>query len=127
MEDLSLQEDKIEEPPVSEDINLEEEDLGVSEVNLDDDDDDDIFKSTIKELEPKPVEEPRMTNGHKTTEEPVVTDIPLEDDDEAPFENAHLKPGLQLQSEPAMIPQQTLTSFREEELNRDLESSDEFI
>lgn len=72
-----------------------------------------------------------MTNGHNmrdSSEEPAVTDIPLEDDDEAPFENAHLKPGLQLQSEPAMIPQQTLTSFREEEeLNRDLEASDEFI
>merc|ERR1719445_1197900 len=70
------------------------------------------------------------SNGQSTREasmEPAVTDIPLEDDDEVPFENAHLKPGLQLQSEPAMIPQQTLTSFREEELNRDLESSDEFI
>merc|ERR1719228_1850386 len=92
MEDLSLQEDKMEEPPANEDINLEEDDLGVSEVNLDDDDDEDIFKSTIKEMEPsKPVEEPKMTNGHKardTSEEPAVTDIPLEDDDEAPFENA---------------------------------------
>merc|ERR1719266_3196274 len=37
-------------------------------------------------------------------------------------------PGLQLQSEPAQIPQQTLTSFREEEeINRDTEASDEFI
>merc|ERR1719266_979968 len=37
-------------------------------------------------------------------------------------------PGLQLQSEPALIPQQTLTSFREEEeINRDLEASDEYI
>jgi len=132
MEDLSLQDDKLEEPPANAEINLEDEDLGVSEVNLDDDDDEDIFKSTIKEQEPaKTVEEPKMTNGHNmrdSSEEPAVTDIPLEDDDEAPFENAHLKPGLQLQSEPAMIPQQTLTSFREEEeLNRDLEASDEFI
>ena len=121
----------MEEPPANVDINLEDEDLGVSEVNLDDDDED-IFKSTIKEQEPpKAAEEPKMTNGHNTresSEDPVVTDIPLEDEDEAPFENAHLKPGLQLQSEPALIPQQTLTSFREEEeLNRDLEASDEFI
>jgi len=132
MEDLSLQDDKLEEPPANAEVNLEDEDLGVSEVNLEDDDDEDIFKSTIKEQEPtKAAEEPKMTNGHNTrdsSEEPAVTDIPLEDDDEAPFENAHLKPGLQLQSEPAMIPQQTLTSFREEEeLNRDLEASDEFI
>jgi len=131
MEDLSLQDDKIEEPPASQDINLDDEDLGVSEVNLDDDDDDeDIFKSTLKVQE-----EPKITNGQSNGEstreasvEPAVTDIPLEDDDEAPFENAHLKPGLQLQSEPALIPQQTLTSFREEEeINRDLEASDEFI
>ena len=126
-----LQDDKIEEPPASQDINLDDEDLGVSEVNLDDDDDDeDIFKSTLKVQE-----EPKITNGQSNGQstrevsvEPAVTDIPLEDDDEAPFENAHLKPGLQLQSEPAQIPQQTLTSFREEEeINRDLESSDEFI
>jgi len=130
MEDLSLQDDKIEEPPASQDINLEDEDLGVSEVNLDDDDDEDIFKSTLKVQE-----EPRVTNGQtngasprEASVEPAVTDIPLEDDDEAPFANAHLKPGLQLQSEPALIPQQTLTSFREEEENnRDLEASDEFI
>ena len=125
-----LQDDKIEEPPATQDINLEDEDLGVSEVNLDDDDDEDIFKSTLKVQE-----EPRVTNGQtngasprEASVEPAVTDIPLEDDDEAPFANAHLKPGLQLQSEPALIPQQTLTSFREEEeINRDLEASDEFI
>ena len=140
-----LQDDKIQEPPATQDINLEEEDLGVSEVNLDDDDDDDedIFKSTLKEQEDgdifkstlKEQEEPMVTNGQsnggstrEASMEPAVTDIPLEDDDEVPFENAHLKPGLQLQSEPALIPQQTLTSFREEEeTNRDLEASDEFI
>ena len=80
-------------------------------------------------------EEPKMSNGQSNGQstreasiEPAVTDIPLEDEDEAPFENVHLKPGLQLQSEPALIPQQTLTSFREEEeINRDTEASDEFI
>ena len=78
-----------------------------------------------------------LTNGHHSgqgaraeSEEPVETDIPLEviivaadaehnifiqDDDDRPFDNAHLKPGLQLQSEPATIsvPHQTLTSFYE--------------
>ena len=78
-----------------------------------------------------------LTNGHHKeqaaraeSEEPVETDIPLEviivaadaehnifiqDDDDRPFDNAHLKPGLQLQSEPATIsvPHQTLTSFNE--------------
>jgi len=133
MEDLSLQDDKIDEPPVV-DVNLDD-DLGVSEVNLDDDDD--IFKSARLEPEPAKIEE-ALTNGHARnghmtraeSEEPQETDIPLEDDDERPFDNAHLKPGLQLQSEPATInipQQQTLTSFQEEEAKRELESGDEFI
>ena len=101
-------------------MNLDD-DLGVSEVNLDDDDD--IFKSARLEPEPAKIEE-ALTNGHARnghmtraeSEEPQETDIPLEDDDERPFDNAHLKPGLQLQSEPATInipQQQTLTSFQE--------------
>ena len=69
-----------------------------------------------------------LTNGHHKeqgvraeSEEPVETDIPLEviiisrsnhlmtsdihdqDDDDRPFDNSYLKPGLQLQSEPATI------------------------
>jgi len=152
MEDLSLQDDKndVDEdiPPVNNEVNLEDDDLGVSEINLDDDDD--IFKSARLEPEPaKMMSEPVMnsistgttepvllTNGHHKeqvaraeSEEPVETDIPLEDDDDRPFDNAHLKPGLQLQSEPATIsvPHQKLTSFNEEEAKRELESGDEFI
>merc|ERR1712110_199962 len=158
MEDLSLQDDKNdvdEVPPVNNEVNLDDDDLGVSEINLDDDDD--IFKSARLEPEPaKMMQEPEvvksnaggaaiqepvvssgaaLTNGHHKdqvraeSEEPVETDIPLEDDDDRPFDNAHLKPGLQLQSEPATIsvPHQTLTSFNEEEAKRELESGDEFI
>jgi len=153
MEDLSLQDDKndVEEdiPPVNNEVNLDDDDLGVSEINLDDDDD--IFKSARLEPEPAKMQmsEPEpvlrstgntepvlLTNGHHKeqvaraeSEEPVETDIPLEDDDDRPFDNAHLKPGLQLQSEPATIsvPHQTLTSFNEEEAKRELESGDEFI
>jgi len=150
MEDLSLQDDgdiSIEtnenaaavEPPPQEDIkepvaappevdvNLDD-DLGVSEVNLDDDDD--IFKSA--RLEPEPAKaSPNLTNGFSraTSEEPAETDIPLEDD-EHPFEDAHLKPGLQLSGPsptPATIQQQTLTSFHEEEVKREMEGGDEFI
>jgi len=150
MEDLSLQDDgdiSIEtnenaaavEPPPQEDIkepvaappevdvNLDD-DLGVSEVNLDDDDD--IFKSARLEPEPAKVS-PNLTNGFSraTSEEPAETDIPLEDD-EHPFEDAHLKPGLQLSGPsptPATIQQQTLTSFHEEEVKREMEGGDEFI
>jgi len=136
MEDLSLQDEKVDIPAM--DVNLDD-DLGVSEVNLDDDDD--IFKSARLEPEPAKVNDDindskPLTNGHsepsktrEVSEEPVETDIPLEDDDDRPFDNAHLKPGLQLQSEPATInvPHQTLTSFPEEEAKRELESGDEFI
>jgi len=136
MEDLSLQDEKVDIPAM--DVNLDD-DLGVSEVNLDDDDD--IFKSARLEPEPAKVnndmnDSKPLTNGHsepsktrEVSEEPVETDIPLEDDDDRPFDNAHLKPGLQLQSEPATInvPHQTLTSFPEEEAKRELESGDEFI
>lgn len=158
LEDLSLQDDKNDVddvPPVNNEVNLDDDDLGVSEINLDDDDD--IFKSARLEPEPaKMMQEPEvvrsngganginegvtssgggLTNGHHKdqgvraeSEEPVETDIPLEDDDDRPFDNAHLKPGLQLQSEPATISvPQTLTSFNEEEAKRELESGDEFI
>ena len=44
----------------------------------------------------------------------MPSDIHDQDDDDRPFDNAHLKPGLQLQSEPATISvPQTLTSFNE--------------
>merc|ERR1719500_610770 len=149
MEDLSLQDDvelpteedtnddmnpsppedrkELADVPPEVDVNLDD-DLGVSEVNLDDDDD--IFKSA--RLEPEPAKaSSTMTNGFSraTSEEPAETDIPLEDDDH-PFEDAHLKPGLQLSGPsptPATIPQQTLTSFREEEARREMEGGDEFI
>jgi len=59
---------------------------------------------------------------------PTQVDIPLEDDDERPFEDAHLKPQLQL-SGPSPTPAtlQTLTSFHEEETRKELEGGDEFI
>lgn len=141
MEDLSLQDDEENlpassdlrkeninnMPPAQVDINLDDDD-GVSEVNLDDDDD--IFKSA--RLEPEPAKA-GLTNGFNSSraasEEPIETDIPLEDD-EHPFEDAHLKPGLQLSGPsptPATIQQQTLTSFHEEEAKREMESGDEFI
>eukprot|EP00092_Neocalanus_flemingeri_P075424 GFUD01093436.1.p1 GENE.GFUD01093436.1~~GFUD01093436.1.p1 ORF type:complete len:596 (+),score=257.01 GFUD01093436.1:241-1788(+) len=134
MEDLFLEDDSNEtddtaEPPPStgvSEVNMDG-DFGVSEVNLDDDDD--IFKSA--RLEPKPSKaSSTLTNGvsRDTNEEPAETDIPLEDD-EHPFEDAHLKPGLQL-SGPSPTPatiQQTLTSFHEEEAKREMEGGDEFI
>jgi len=107
------------------DINLDD-DLGVSEVNLDDDDD--IFKSA--RLEPEPAKTSTdLSNGlgsRAVSEEPVETDIPLEDD-EHPFEDAHLKPGLQLSGPSPTIQPQTLTSFHEEEAKREMENGDEFI
>ena len=66
-------------PPAQVDINLDDDD-GVSEVNLDDDDD--IFKSA--RLEPEPAKT-GLTNGFNSSraasEEPIETDIPLEDDE----------------------------------------------
>merc|ERR1711892_339563 len=111
------------------DVNLDD-DHGVTDVNLDDDDDD-IFKSV--RIEPEPAKaSSTLTNGSSSravSEEPAVTDIPLEDDDH-PFEDAHLKPGLQLSGPsptPASMQQQTLTSFHEEEAKREMEGGDEFI
>merc|ERR1711892_497620 len=70
------------------DVNLDD-DLVVSDVNLDEDDD--IFKSV--RIEPEPAKaSSTLTNGSRAvSEEPAETDIPLEDDDH-PFEDAHLKP-----------------------------------
>merc|ERR1711892_1569283 len=110
------------------DVNLDD-DLGVSDVNLDEDDD--IFKSV--RIEPEQAKaSSTLTNGtgsRAVSEEPAETDIPLEDDDH-PFEDAHLKPGLQLSGPsptPATMQQQTLTSFHEEEAKREMEGGDEFI
>ena len=89
----------------------------VSEVNLnaeEEDDDDDIFKSVRLEPQPNKVAEESNGLSREVSLEPD-TDIPLEDD-EHPFENAHLKPGLQLSEpelEPATLQPQTLTSFHE--------------
>jgi len=117
LEDLSLQVDEKTED--KEKANSLEEEIDLN-------DDDDIFKSA--RLEPEPV---KMVNGHSgrgVSEEPVEVDIPLEDDDERPFEDAHLKPQLQLSGPsptPAIV--QTLTSFHEEEAKRELDGRDEFI
>lgn len=61
----------------------------------DDDDDDDIFKSARIEPEPAKVSFSLPMNGAgEKTEE--CQDIPLEDEDENPFQDVHLKPQLQL-------------------------------
>lgn len=144
LEDLSLQDDDVEVPArgvspvpdVMEEIAVKEEstqngDHAVSEVNLnaeEEDDDDDIFKSVRLEPQPNKVAEESNGLSREVSLEPD-TDIPLEDD-EHPFENAHLKPGLQLSEpelEPATLQPQTLTSFHEEEAKRELENGDEFI
>jgi len=94
-------------------------------VNLEDDDDDDIFKSARLEPEPAKMDPVRITNGGRGfSEEPPETDIPLEDDD-----NGFDAPELQL-SGPATLPaaaSTTLTSFRDEEIKREMEGGDEFI
>jgi len=59
----------------------------------DDDDDDDIFKSA--RIEPEPGKAREVERIAVIDEEPRE-DIPLEDEDENPFEDAHLKPQLQL-------------------------------
>ena len=84
------------------DINLDD-DLDVSEINLDDDDD--IFKSA--RIEPVPAS---LNSSRANSEEPEVTDIPLEDDEHS------FKPDLQVRgpsSTPATIKHQTLTSVHE--------------
>jgi len=73
-------------------------------VNVDlDDDDDDMFKSA-RGLEPEPMKRDVNLFGDDNSDtEPVALDnsspdkeIPLEDEDEKPFEDVHLKPQLQL-------------------------------
>jgi len=121
LEDISLQaEDR--------DVPIEEVDLNADEVV--DLNDDDIFKSARLEPTPQPS---NLLNGHLSgraaSQEPEEVDIPLEDDDERPFEDAHLKPQLQLSgpgsSTPATV--QTLTSFHDDDLRKELEGGDEFI
>merc|ERR1719180_471298 len=89
------------------------------EINLEDDDDDDIFKSARLEPEPAKVGGGPgvVTNGSTMQEEPAEMEIPLEEEEE----NKYSAPELQLTS-PA-----TLTSFRDEEVKREMEGGDEFI
>merc|ERR1719180_646158 len=89
------------------------------EIDLEDDDDDDIFKSARLEPEPAKVGGGLgvVTNGSTMQEEPAEMEIPLEEEEE----NKYSAPELQLTS-PA-----TLTSFRDEEVKREMEGGDEFI
>jgi len=82
------------------------------EIDLDDDDDDDIFKSARLEPEPAKVGGGPgvVTNGATMQEEPAEMEIPLEEE-----ENKYSAPELQL------------TSFRDEEVRREMEGGDEFI
>merc|ERR1719180_70553 len=88
------------------------------EIDLEDDDDDDIFKSARLEPEPAKVGGAPgvVTNGSTMQEEPAEMEIPLEEEEE----NKYSAPELQLTS-PA-----TLTSFRDEEVKREMEGGDEF-
>jgi len=115
-----------------EEISLQADDKEGKEIpeeDVDLNDDDDIFKSA--RLEPEPVRLVKETNGREVREEPVEVDIPLEDDDLHPFEDAHLKPQLQLSgpgssSTPATM--QTLTSFHDTAaLKKELSGDDEFL
>jgi len=83
------------------------------EIDLEDDDDDDIFKSARLEPEPAKVGggPEVVTNGAMMREEPAEMEIPLEEDEE----NKYSAPELQL------------TSFRDEEVKREMEGGDEFI
>jgi len=110
----------------------------------DDDDDDDIFKSARIEPEPARMSaeparispEPakvgaQLTNGNSraASEEPR-DDIPLEDDDENPFEDAHLKPQLQLSGSspvPATIGHTSAVMSDEDEMAKKEEGNDEFL
>jgi len=83
------------------------------EIDLEDDDDDDIFKSARLEPEPAKVGggPAVVTNGAMMREEPAEMEIPLEEEEE----NKYSAPELQL------------TSFRDEEVKREMEGGDEFI
>jgi len=111
-----------------EDLSLQEEDGG-TEIPLDDPpvlqqearipppiQDDDLFGGSAATLEP---EVSKFQNGlsRGLSEEPVETDIPLEDDEE-PYNNPHL----QLSDQPA-----TLTSFGDMAAQQELEGGDEYI
>jgi len=85
------------------------------EIDLEDDDDDDIFKSARLEPEPAKVGGTTpVTNGAMMQEEPAEMEIPLEEE-----ENKYSAPELQLSS--------SMTSFRDEEVKREMEGGDEFI
>lgn len=151
MENLSLQDEEADKNVVSSDANPKKdsipiieddsEDLFTSsrsntivqqkveepseEVNLEDDDDDDIFKSARLEPEPAKLESVNLTNGGRGfSEEPPETDIPLEDDN-----NDYSAPEFQLSGAPTMGVNvgPTLTSFRDEEIKKEMEGGDEFI
>jgi len=99
---------------------------------FDDDDDDDIFKSARIEPEPAKVSV-QLTNGggdsRATSEEPR-DDIPLEDEDENPFEDAHLKPQLQLSGSspvPATIGHTSAVMNDDDEMAKKEEGNDEFL
>jgi len=97
---------------------------------FDDDDDDDIFKSARIEPEPAKVAT-QLTNGDSraASEEPR-DDIPLEDEDENPFEDAHLKPQLQLSGSspvPATIGHTSAVMSDEDEMAKKEEGNDEFL
>jgi len=83
------------------------------EIDLEDDDDDDIFKSARLEPEPAKVGggPEVVTNGAMMRDEPAEMEIPLEEEEE----NKYSAPELQL------------TSFRDEEVKREMEGGDEFI
>lgn len=123
MEDFSLQDD-----PQSTEIPLDDPPPAASSAStvgmkggavaeLDEDDDDDLFRSARLEPEMSKFAGTNGFSNRAVSEEPVETDIPLEDDDH-PYNNPHL----QLSS-----PQHTLTSFRETEYGSELENGDEFI
>jgi len=83
------------------------------EIDLEDEDDDDIFKSARLEPEPAKVGggPEVVTNGAMMRDEPAEMEIPLEEEEE----NKYSAPELQL------------TSFRDEEVKREMEGGDEFI
>jgi len=120
MEDLSLQDDApttteipLDSAPAEIDLNSDDNHLpDVSKVELEDD----LFVSARLEPEPSKIS-PQNGLDRGLSEEPVETDIPLEDDDE-PYNNPHL----QLSSTPA-----TLTSFHDMSAQNELEGGDEYI
>jgi len=148
MEDLSLQDD-IEKPTAELQLDHEPEQTSLNNISKkpqqpassslfdDDDDDDDIFKSARIEPEPAKISFSSVAmNGEGETgrDDEPRDDIPLEDEDENPFEDAHLKPQLQLSGSspaPATIGHTTavmssISQDDEEDVNR-AEGDDEFL